>query len=141
MADQEPEHAGHTPEFARVANTVANPQATVHAAAQQIDDLVKVRNDELVLLGQVGRLGHLIVSQDAIAGEIARRSIDALGLNREATVQSTAALVAFKQESAKASVRLERLTKWLIAFTVAVVVLTVVVAVLTGVVAWHDLTH
>jgi len=118
-----PEYPGHTAAFGRLANTVANPQPIVQAATQQIDDLLKVRNDELVLLGQVGRFSHLMVSQDAIAGEIARRSIDALELNREATEQSTAALVTFKQQSAIASDRLETLTRWLIVFTITLVVL------------------
>ena len=58
--------------------------------------------------------------------------------NLERVYQETSALrhslVDFKQESARASGRLETLTKWLIVFTSAVVLLTVALVV-------HDLTR
>jgi hypothetical protein len=75
-----------------------------------------------------------MIWEEAVAAEIARRSIDSLKLNRDAIDRSTTAMIEFKTEAATASSRLETLTRWLIVFTAAVVLLTVVVAV-------HDLTR
>lgn len=80
-----------------------------------VADLMKLRDDELVLVGQVRMNASISLWAEALAAEIARRNI--------------AALNAFKQQSVIASGRLEGLTKWLIAFTIAVVLLTVVLVV------------
>jgi hypothetical protein len=114
--------------------TAYQGQAAVSSMAPQVDDLMKVTNEELVLLSQVRAFAKVLIWQEAVAAEIARRTIDALTLNRDAIDQSTAALVEFKKESATASRRLETLTKVLIGLTVVLALLTVVLAV-------RDLTH
>jgi hypothetical protein len=100
--------------------TAFQAEPTVNTFAPLVDDLMKVREDELVLLSQVRQVAKVMIWQEAVAAEVARRNI--------------AALVDFKNASATASSRLETLTKWLIVFTAAVVLLTVVLVV-------HDLTR
>lgn len=129
-----PEYPGHTAAFGRIMRTAYQGQAAVSSMAPQVDDLMKVTNEELVLLSQVRAFAKVLIWQEAVAAEIARRTIDALTLNRDAIDQSTAALVEFKKESATASRRLETLTKVLIGLTVVLALLTVVLAV-------RDLTH
>ena len=131
---EDPEYPGRTAAFARLVKTTANAQATVRSMAPFAADLPLLTNAELVLLSQVGRFSHLLVAQDAIAAEVASRTVGALERNENAVDRSTAALVEFKEQSRIASDRLESLTKWLVAFTIAVVVLTVVLVV-------HDLTR
>jgi hypothetical protein len=127
VSGPDPIQPNHTEAFDILVRTAYLGQDTARTSATFIDALMKIRDDELVLLSQVRAESKVSVYQEAIAAEVARRT--------------TAALVAFKDQSKIASDRLEGLTKWLIAFTIAVVVLTVVVAALTGIVAWHDLTH
>jgi len=123
---EDSEYPGHTAAFARLVKTTANAQPTVRSMAPFTADLALLTNEELVLLSQVGRFSHLMVAQEAIAAEVAGRTVGALHRNENAVDRSTAALVEFKEQSRIASDRLESLTKWLVAFTIAVVVLTVV---------------
>jgi hypothetical protein len=135
-----PKYPGHSAAFGEIVEQsgLQHPGNVVRAVEPDIANLMKVRDAELVLLHRIGIDHHsspdLDVSRRTIDVEIARRSIEALRLNRDAIVASTAALVEFKQEAATASSRLETLTRWLIVFTCAVVLLTVVLVV-------HDLTR
>lgn len=106
---------GHTPEFDRIIKSGYIAEANVKSYRALVDDLMKVRDDELVMLGQVRAMSHVSIWPEALAAEVARRS--------------TMALIEFKQESATASGRLLTLTRWLIAFTVVVALLTVVLMV------------
>jgi hypothetical protein len=138
MAEDEPElpeFPGHTAAFGRIMRLQGADQSIVRNVEPQVRDVMKVRGDELVLLSRLAAMPSSVVD-----AEVARRSIaaadrneQALRLNRDAIDKSTAGLVEFRQEAAIASRRLETLTKWLIAFTIAVVALTVVLVV-------HDLT-
>lgn len=103
-------------------------QQRVSGLESQVSDVMQVTDEELVILYR------LHIQDIAIEAEVARRNI--------------AALIAFKQESATASSRLQALTWWLMGFTGAaaaltcmVVVLTFVLAVLTVVLVVHDLTR
>jgi hypothetical protein len=51
---------------------------------------------------------------------------------KAAVVELTGELVKFRRASDEAASRMERLTRWLIGFTIALTVLTVVVAILTA---------
>lgn len=109
-----PEYPGHTAAFGRIMRLWGSDQGRVRDMESQLDDVMKVSDEELVLLTAL----HIRdVGQDA---EVARRTV--------------AALIAFKKAAATASSRLETLTRWLIAFTVVLAFLTVVVVV-------HDLTR
>jgi hypothetical protein len=139
MAGEEPEppkYPGHTAAFGRIMDASGLAQAGNVVKAVDLGDLMQVRDDELVLLFRIG-IDHTTVQYNdvarrTVAVEVYRRIIEALRSSRESIDRNTAALVEFKQESATASGRLETLTRWLIVFTIAVVLLTVVVAV-------HDL--
>ncbi len=125
------DYPGRSPAFRRLMKSWGmsdQGKQNVQLMESQASDVKKVTDEELVILSS------LHVRDIAIEAEVARRTIDALRLNREAVDRSTTALVEFKQESATASRRLETLTRWLIAFTCAVVLLTVVLVV-------HDLTR
>jgi hypothetical protein len=113
----------HSDAFLTLVRTAYLGEDSLRAAGPLVENLMKVTNDELVLLAQLRPEAKMSVYQEAVAAEVARRTIEAGG-------------------------RLATLTRWLIGFTVAVVsltlvlsFLTLVVAVLTGIVAWHDLTH
>ncbi len=120
MSEPDSNYPNQTAAFARIIRTAYLGQENVRSSEPLVDDLMKIRDDELVLLSQVRAEAKVSVWQEAVAAEVARRNV--------------AALLDFKRESAIASRRLETLTRWLIVFTIAVVLLTVVVAV-------HDLTH
>lgn len=111
---------GHTPEFNHIIATAHLGDANVKSYRDLVDALMRVRDDELVMLGQVRAMSHVSIWPEALSAEVARRS--------------TVALVEFRVESATASGRLLTLTRWLIVFTCAVVLLTVVLVV-------HDLTR
>jgi hypothetical protein len=143
--------------------SAGDAQTLVRDKETSLGLLNKVRDDELPLLFTIGTnhysLPDLDISRRTVAVEGYRRTLASTKANIEAirglrasvealttvtqhssaaTVaalgQSVAALVEFKDEAAKASNRLETLTKWLIVFTCAVVLLTVVLVV-------HDLTR
>ena len=126
-AEQEPdppEYPGRTAAFGRIMRTAHEGQTTVSSMAPLVNDLMKVRDDELVLLSQVRAFAKVLIWQEAMSAEIARRTIDALRLNRDAidqstrstvhalelnrdaTDRSTAAMIEFKTEAATASRRL-----------------------------------
>jgi hypothetical protein len=122
-----PAFPGHTRAFAQVIASWGMSRAEnltrVGAAEPQVKAVMQVTDEELVILRRMG------VADLAIEAEVARRTVEALGVNREATDRSTAALVAFKDESATASGRLLTLTRWLIAFTVVLALLSLVLLV------------
>lgn len=131
MADEEPEpeYPGRSPAFRRLMKTWGmsdQGKQNVRLMESQASDVREVTDEELVILDL------LHVRDIAVVAEVARRTIDALRLNRGAVDRSTAALVEFKHESAIASGRLQTLTKWLIVFTITLAVLTVALVV-------HDL--
>jgi hypothetical protein len=142
MAEENPERrdwADHTAEFSELVRSAYLGEDLARTEAHWIRLLMKVRDDELVLLAQARPVAKMSVYQEAIAAEIARRNVEAVIRNEEALRESrtaidktTAALVEFKEASATASAHLEALTRWLIAFTAAVVLLTIVLVV-------HDL--
>src|ERR1700730_2581211 len=108
-----PEDPDHTAAFRRIMESfgfeTTEGVKRLRDAERLIADLMDVSDEELMVL-------RLVKTSDlAIETEVARRTI--------------AALVAFKQESATASSRLQDLTGWLIVFTAAVVLLTVVLVV------------
>src|ERR1035437_5008643 len=133
-------YPGHSEAFKRVIVGTrwpdADSQNIVRSEESLVTDLMTVTDDELVLLSRLTFAATVPVGAEIArrTGEAVRRNEEALRLNREAIDKSTAALVAFKQESATASNRLHALTRWLIAFTCAVVLLTVALVV-------HDLSR
>jgi hypothetical protein len=123
MAEEDPERrdwADHTAEFRELVRSAHLGEDIVRTEAHWTRLLMKVRNDELVLLAQGRPAARMSVYQEAVAAEVARRNVVALD--------------EFKKQSKVASDRLETLTRWLIVFTAAVVLLTVVLVA-------HDLTR
>jgi hypothetical protein len=110
----------HTADYDRLVGTAHLGADHARTTSIWVEHLMKVRDDELVALSQLRSVARIEVTEEAIAAEIARRSI--------------VALVDFKDAAGTASNRLETLTRWLIVFTCAVVLLTVVLVV-------HDLTR
>jgi hypothetical protein len=80
-----PEYPGHTAAFGRIMRTAYEGQTTVRSMAPLVIDLIKVRDEELVLLHQVRIQSKIMVWQETIAAEIARR-------NYAATVESIQAI-------------------------------------------------
>lgn len=80
-----PEYPGHTAAFGRIMRTAHDGQTTVRSMTPFVVDLMKVRDEELVLLHQVRVMSKIMVWQETIAAEIARR-------NMAATVQSVEAI-------------------------------------------------
>jgi hypothetical protein len=130
----EAKYQGHTDAFARILDTGHDSHVNVGSIGRYADDLMQLRDDELVLLGQVRAASTLSLWPEALSAEVARRTILAIDMNRKAEDRNTAALVDFKLQAATASGRLETLTGWPIVFTMTVVLLTVVLVV-------HDLTR
>jgi hypothetical protein len=122
-----PAFPGHTTAFAQVIASWGMQHAEAVNRVNNVEPSVEavklVRDDELVILSRMG------VADLGIEAEVARRTVEALRLNREATDLSTAALVAFKEESATASGRLLTLTNWLVGFTVVLAFLSLVLLV------------
>jgi len=155
-----PEYRGHTAAFGRLMRTAHEGQTTVSSMAPLVADLMKVRDEELVLLSQVRAVSLVMVWEASVAAEVARRTIAALALNRDAVTQSTAAndealrlnREAIVQSTAandealrlnraaidqstiainKLRTATESWSKWLTRLTIFVVILTGVLVVLT----------
>ena len=105
--------SAHIAQFTEIVQSAYLGEDHLRDAAHWIPLLIKVTDEELILLAQARSVANMSVYQEAIAAEVARRT--------------TAALVAFKDQSKIASDRLEGLTRWLIAFTVVLAFLTVVI--------------
>jgi hypothetical protein len=126
-----PEYPGRSLAFRRIMRTwgvAGEGKERVHDTESQVRDVMEVTDEELVILAR------LHIRDIGTEAEVARRSI--------------AALLDFKQNSAKAAKRLQRLTWGLIAFTAALgcltaglVVLTFGLLALTMVLVVHDLTR
>jgi hypothetical protein len=86
-----PEYPEHTAEFDQIIKSGYVAETNVKSYRDLVDALMKVRDDELVMLGQVRAMSHVSIWPEALAAEVARRS--------------TVALVEFKRESATASRR------------------------------------
>jgi hypothetical protein len=129
-----PEYRIRTAAFGRIMREAHDGQTYARTEAPRVETLARVRDDELVLLSQAGGFAKLSVWQEAVAAEVARRTVAALKENREAVNRSSAALVEFKDASVKSSRRLETLRRWLIALTITLVVLSLALVV-------HDLTR
>jgi hypothetical protein len=105
--------------------------------APELGDIRAITDEELILVSRVvyaTKTVNVPAVKHSIDLELGRRHVAVTEKSVEAIKASTAALVEFKIASAKASNRLETLTKWLIVFTAAVVLLTVVLLA-------HDLTR
>src|SRR5438067_438713 len=82
MARKDVEHPGHTAAFAVLMKLGHQADSEANRQRPIVDGLMNVRDDELVMLGQVLSNAHLPLWKTAIDAEIARRGVDALNRNR-----------------------------------------------------------
>ncbi len=66
-----------TEAFGRLMETAFQAQTTLASMRPYVDDLKRVTDEELVILSQVRGTAKLMVVQEAIAAEVARRNVEA----------------------------------------------------------------
>lgn len=150
-----PDYPGHTAAFGRIMRTSHEGQQRVSSLRSYVNDLRKLRDDELVLLGQVRAYAHVMVWPEALAAEIARRniaatlestqairdlhsSVDTLHLTTQAASTTTREAIGELNTSIRdLQASADRWSRRLTLLTVALCVLTVGLLALAVGQAWH----